>query len=197
VRPALTWATAVALLVAAWLVAAVTPDGEQRMADPFRVSAEIGTPAEGRNVGVTIRNLTLADRVTTGGWFAEGTWLVVELDAWAVHTELPASLGVAYLVLGDRTFAASERPGGYDTDASLYGTGLRVGFPQSGSLAFELPEDAATESGTLQLALGLTSSAIDPEPSLQGDSVIELPVDLATLPHVAERALPPTEWAAR
>jgi hypothetical protein len=187
VRPALTWATAVALLVAAWLVAAVTPDGEQRMADPFRVSAEIGTPAEGRNVGVTIRNLTLADRVTTGGWFAEGTWLVVELDAWAVHTELPASLG----------FAASERPGGYDTDASLYGTGLRVGFPQSGSLAFELPEDAATESGTLQLALGLTSSAIDPEPSLQGDSVIELPVDLATLPHVAERALPPTEWAAR
>lgn len=180
------WPLGVALVVAAWFVSGATPDGEERITDPFPVAAEIGRTAEGRNLAVTVHEATLADRVTSGGWHAEGTWLVIELDAWTTRTEAPGSLGAAFLVAGDRTFRASERPGAYDPSASLLRAGLHLGVPQSGSLAFELPADAADGEATLRLGLS---------EQLAGDSVIEVAIDLAAVPHAAEVELPVTEWA--
>lgn len=184
-RRATGWGVGLALLVGAWFVAEATPDGEGRIADPFPVAASVGAPAEGRNLGVLITGATLADRVTFEGWHATGTWLVVELDAWTVYEELPGTLGSATLDLGERTLRASERPGAYDRTASLFAGGLHLGIPRSGALAFELPADAADAAAMLRLAI---------DPLLVGDSVIEIPLDLATLPHVAEMALPATEW---
>lgn len=184
--PRLAWPVGLALVVAAWFVAGATPDGEDRITDPFPVAAEIGARAEGRNLGVIVQEVTLADRVSSGGWHAEGTWLVIGLDAWTIQTESPGSLGAAFLVIGDRTFRASERPGNYSPEASLLRTGLHLDLPQSGSLAFEVPADVVDDHGTLQLALS---------EQLWADSVIEVQLDLAALAHVAELELPVTEWA--
>lgn len=179
------WSIGLAFVVLAWFVAGATPDGEDRLTDPFPVPAEIGETAEGRNLGVIVHGVTVADRVTSGGWHAEGTWLVVDLDAWTIRTESPGALGAALLTVGDRTFRASERPGNYSASASLLRTGLHLDLPQSGSLAFELPADAVDDRGTLQLAIAETMS---------GDSVIEVEIDLAALTPVAELELPATEW---
>lgn len=176
---------AAALLVGAWFVARVTPDGEELLADPFVVTATVGTPTEGRNLGVTVTGLTLADTVTIGKWQGDGMWLVVELDAWAVRTESPAALQSVEFVIGDRTYRASERPDATVTNATLSGAGLYLDHPRSGSVVFELPADVEDDRGTLRL-------------SMFGDlpdSVIELPVDFGALDHVAALELPSVGWA--
>lgn len=186
------WLVALAMLVGAWFVAWATPDGEERISDPFRVAAEVGAPAAGDNLGVTVTALTLADRVTSGGWYATGTWLVVDLEAWVTRTESPGSLNAVFLVVGDRVFRASERPGAYDPEATLLRTGLHLDRSLSGSIAFELPEELPDEPATLQLAIG--NNAISHDDVLEADSVIELTVDLHALERIPELALPPTEW---
>lgn len=178
-------AVAVVMLVCAWFVSGATPDGERRLEDPFIVPAAVSTSVEGRNLGIEVTSLVLADRVSTGGWWAEGTFLIVELDAWAVRTESPAALSVANLVIGDDTYSASERPGDYDDDASLAGRGLFLEHPLAGAIVFELPADVATAHGTLRLAL---SGEV-------ADSVIVVPVDFAGLEHRTEQALPDVAWA--
>lgn len=185
-KRALGWTAGVAFVAASWFVAAATPAGEDRLADPFVVTADVGESVTGRNIGATVHEMTIADRVTYDGWFGEGTWLVVNLDAWAIETESPGALSGVYLVIGERTFRASERPGSYDTEASLFRTGLHLGIPQTGSLAFELPADVLEDQGTLQLAIS---------DFLDADSVIEVPVDFAALPHTDEVALTGTGWA--
>lgn len=196
-RRAATWLTAGAMLVAAWLVSGATPDGEQRITDPFVVPARLDEPVVADNLGLTIRDVRLADRVTTGGWFAEGRWLVVTLDAGLRHRE-PATLGLGYLVVGDRTFQVSERVKNYDADASLSGRGLHVGIPQSGTLVFELPEDIAADDAAaravLQLAVGAPFANLSPTQNQRGTAVVEMPVDLTALAHDAEVALPDTTW---
>lgn len=180
-------AVATAMLVGAWFVSGATPDGEKRLEDPFVVPASVGVPTEGRNIGIEVTSLVLADRVTTGGWFAEGTFLVVALDAWAVRTESPAALSVATLVIGDDTYSASERPGAYDRDSSLAGLGLFLEHPLSGSIVFEVPADAASAHGVLRLAL--TGDV--------ADSVVEVPIDFAGVEHRREQALPDVDWTHR
>ncbi|MBD3759034.1 MULTISPECIES: hypothetical protein [Microbacterium] len=178
-------AVAAVLLIGAWFVARGTPDGEERLSDPFPVAATVGTPAEGRNLGVTVHSLTLADRVTTGGWFAEGTWLVVDLDAWAVRTESPAALTDVWIEVGEVTYTASERPGFYDHDASLRRAGLFLAGARAGTVAFELPATITEERGILHLAMSDGTA----------DSVIDLPVDFGALAYEAEIELPSLAWA--
>lgn len=196
----LPWIAGVAMLVAAWFVSGATPDGEQRLTDPFPVTATPGQTIEADNLGVTVRDVRFADRVTSGGWYAEGRWLVVELDAWLVHRE-PASLRVAYLRIGDRSFLSSERVRAYDPDAELGGWSLHVDVPQSGSIAFELPDDILDDAdatrATLQLALGVPLASLSPAQNQHGAAVVELPLDLTSLHHETEIALPETEWMAR
>lgn len=189
------WLLGILLLVAAWFVAAATPDGEARMTDPFRVTASLGTPAAGDNLAVTIHEAVVSDGVTaSSGWQAAGTWVVVDLDAWAVRTESPGSIGVAYLVLADRTIAASERPLTLDRASTLLDSRLHVDVPQTGSLAFEVPADAVAGTAVLQIAQDNGAGAGDPSLSLEGDSVIELPLSLSDLPRVSDRALVRTDW---
>lgn len=189
------WLLGLLLLVAAWFVAAATPDGEARITDPFPVAASPGTPAVGDNIAVTIHDVVVSDGVTSAtGWSAAGTWLVVDLDAWAVKTEAPGFIGGAYLVFPDRTFSASERPTVRDTTASLLKARLHVDLPQSGSIAFELPSDAVTGDAVLQLAQTNLAGPTDPAASILGDSVIEVPVALGDLDRVSNRELRRTGW---
>lgn len=189
------WLLGILLLVAAWFVAAATPDGEARMTDPFPVTASVGVPAAGDNLAVTIHEVVLSDGVTaSGGWQAGGTWVVVDLDAWTVRTESPGRIGVAYLVLDDRTIAASERPLTHDGAATILDARLHVDVPQTGSLAFELPANAVEGTAVLQIAQDNGAGAGDPTLSLEGDTVIELTVSLAELPRVSDRELVRTDW---
>lgn len=191
------WLVALTMLVAAWFVAGATPDGEQRIADPFPVTAQLGEPVDADNLAVTIHEVTLADRVSTGGWFAEGTWLVVSLDAALIHRE-PAALGIAYLTIGDRTFLASERVKAYDPDASINGWALHVGTAKNGTLVFELPADISADDhaadAVLQLSLGTPLPGLSPAQNQQGTAVVAVPLDLTSLEPVAEVELPNTTW---
>lgn len=196
-RAAAAWVVAVSMIVAAWWIAGATPDGEQRMLDPFPVRATWGQTVEADNLGVTVHGARLADRVATGGWSADGRWLVVDLDAWIVRRE-PAALGLAYLLVGDRTFLASERVADYDADASLGGWGLHAGIPQTGTLVFELPEDItddpAAADAVLQLALGRPLAGRSPQQNQQGGTVVEIPVDLTAVAHQDLIDLGTTTW---
>lgn len=165
------------------------------MTDPFRVTATRDETAEGRNIAVTIHDVVVSDGVTTdSGWSATGTWLVVDLDAWALRTESPASIRAAYLLFADRIVSASERPTARDSAGSLLNAPLRVDIPQSGSIAFEIPADAVAQDAVLQLAQGNTVGPTDPALSIEGDSVIELPLSLGDIDRVTQRELLRTEW---
>jgi hypothetical protein len=94
-------------------------------------------------------------------------------------TQEGASLRTATLVVGDRTFTATER------GTTFLNQALVTGVPRSGSLAFQLPDDAWTEHATLRLGLGT--------PVLDG--VIEMGIDLSDLPFEPEVSFEENGWA--
>ncbi|MDQ0894305.1 hypothetical protein [Agromyces ramosus] len=175
-----------ALVVAAWGVAAVTP-GDEAAEQPFAVAATVGERAAGRNLAATITGLRGAEAVTNDGWRAEGSWLLVDLEAEAVLSERGTLLSLATLDVGGRSYRASERP-----PASLFRSSLAIGLPHSGTLAFELPAGAftASEGDDAVLRLGLHE-----DPRL--DSVIELRLDLAEVEVDDEAELAPVVWVGR
>lgn len=179
-RAAAAWAGGIACVVAAWGVAFVTPD-EEAASDPFVIQTALDKPAQGRNIAVTVTDARIADEVTAPrGWSAEGTWLVLDLEAQAVVSETRSALSYVVLQAGGRTFQASER------GRSLYREPLAVGIPQSGTVAFEIPADVA-ELTTATVQLGVSS-----DPRL--DSVIELPLNLAELPRPGHVEWFATRW---
>ncbi|KAA9147882.1 hypothetical protein F6B41_14005 [Microbacterium lushaniae] len=175
----LAWPMGAALLFAAWLVGQVTPPADADEA-PFVVPAVRGEEAQGRNLTVTVTDVRLAERVSAGGWAAEGVWLVVDLEAAAAQEEDRASLHGATLAIGERTYRATERA------PSFFQQPLHVGIPRAGSLAFELPPDVVDERAVLRLSG-------DWETRL--DSLIELPVDLAALDPTGSAELTEIGWA--
>jgi hypothetical protein len=183
-RPALVWTIGAALIVAAWGVVQLTPDDEPLQA-PFVETVEVGQAGVGRAFDATVTDVRLADRVVAGGWAAEGTWLVVDVDAQARLEETGVALRRAALTIDGVTFRASERP------ASFLGSGLAVGVPTRGSLAFELPDDLLDLPGVgaATLQLGLSDD-------IRLDSVVELTIDLATLDRESEIELRETGWAS-
>lgn len=178
-RPWLAWTTGVGLLVAAWVVALITPPEDAAEA-PFVTAAAIGEQVSTRTLTATIRDVRVAERVSAGGWEAEGTWIVVDLDIAASLDEEASQLAGASLTVGDRTYRASERP------PSLFRASLNVGIPQSGSLAFELPPDATDDTAVLRLS---------EDDEIRLDALIELTVDLDSVDHVSETELLSTGWA--
>jgi hypothetical protein len=176
------WAIGAALVATAWLVALVTP-GEEQPQGPFPVAAVVGEQAAGRNISATITDLRRASTVTADGWSADGNWLVVDLDAAAVVSEHGASLRHAFIEIDGVRYSASDRPD------SLVTTALAAGIPRSGSLAFELPADLETGTGTLELALA-------PRGDVRGDSMIVLSFDLADVPVADETELRETGWVS-
>lgn len=180
-RPGLTIAIAAGLLVAAWLVAFVTPTEVERDA-PFVTTMSLGEQSTGRNLSVTIDSVRLARAVHTDEWSADsGTvWVIVDMEAEAVRRDAPALLGGTTLRIGDRTYWASERP------ESLRRYGLSTGIPTGGVLAFEIPESSADENhAVLDLSIGQDARL---------DSVLRLDIDLAALDVEDDVELAPTNW---
>lgn len=173
------WLIGAGLVVVAWGVAGITPPEDAREA-PFAVAAEVGAPATGRNIEITVTELRRASTVTTSDWSADGNWLIVDLSASAVVTDQGAALRTVELAIDGRTFSASERPD------SLFKESLNAGIARTGSVAFELPADL--DAGTGILTFGLFTDA-------RLDSVIELSVDLTDVAVQQEVALAATDWA--
>lgn len=180
----LIWLATVALLVCAWGVSKATlPDDAPNA--PFPTVAKIGEEASTRNLVATVTDVRLADRVTDAkGWSADGTWLVVDLEAASGVTQDLSSSRLAELTIGDRTFSATDR------GTSFVDQRLVTGVPRSGSLAFELPDDVTGDRATLRL--GMPGSGLG---EVLRDTVIDLPIDLAALPVEAEVLLDENGWA--
>jgi len=179
VKRAAPWLITAALLAAAWLVALVTPD-DSASADPFIVPVTIGEEAVGRDFSVTVQDVALADAVTGAkGWSAEGTWLVVELDAETNLDQYGMSFKGATLIIDGQSFRASERV------PSFLSTQLVTGVSQSGALAFELPDDARDSTAVLQLSA---------REDTRVDSIAELEIDLGELTPVADAEIRETDW---
>lgn len=178
------WLLTLALLCGAWAVVKLTPPDDADQA-PFVTTAEIGELAVARNLAVTVTDVHAARRVTdAGGWSADGTWLVVDLEAAAQVSQEAANLAIAELSIGGRTFTATDR------GTTFVMHPLVTGVPRSGSLAFELPDDALTGNALLRIAV--TSGALGGVPL---DGMIELPIDLDELPVEAEVELLENGWA--
>ncbi|MFB8188312.1 hypothetical protein ACFC14_03240 [Microbacterium sp. NPDC055988] len=180
----LIWLATVALLVCAWGVSKATlPDDAPNA--PFPTVAKIGEEASTRNLVATVTDVRLADRVTDAkGWSADGTWLVVDLEAATGVTQDLSSSRLAELTIGDRTFSATDRGTTFAAER------LVTGVPRSGSLAFELPDDVTGDRATLRL--GVPGSGVG---EVVRDAVIDLPIDLAALPVEAEVLLDENGWA--
>lgn len=180
----LIWLATVALLVCAWGVSKATlPDDAPNA--PFPTVAKMGEEASTRNLVATVTDVRLADRVTDAkGWSADGTWLVVDLEAASGVTQDLSSSRLAELTIGDRTFSATDR------GTSFVDQRLVTGVPRSGSLAFELPDDVTGDRATLRL--GVPGSGVG---EVVRDAVIDLPIDLSALPVEAEVLLDENGWA--
>lgn len=188
VKRILPWALTAALLVGAWVIALVTPETSVA-ARAFVVQATLGERAEGRNLAVTVHDVRASHAISTSaGWRAEGTWIVVDLDAEAVTAQYGSLLSTTTLTVGGRTFDATERgvAEGIADTVSLAHVQLVPGIPRTGSLAFQIPDDSLTGIATLELAAGL-----DPD----YDSIISLTIDLDAVPVDDDIELVPVEWA--
>lgn len=175
-----------ALLVASGVVAATTPSDAQWQ-QPFAVAASTDERASGRNLAATVHGAVLSDEVSAGSWSSgEGSlWVLVDASVEAVVTEQATLLGHAVLVVGDRTYAASDRP----DDSSLRRAGLSVGIPLRGMLAFEVPANTLDGETAARAELQL---AVDSDPRL--DSMIVLPLDLTALPHHRAAQITAPAW---
>lgn len=179
-RRAAPWVGATALLVAAWGLGVATPP-RNAIEPPVVIHAEMGERATGRNLAAVVNDVRATQFVSTPNWSADGNWLIVDLDAASVLSQREGRIGGATLKIGERTFRASERPG---TD-SLFAKQLLPGVWQSGSIAFELPEDALSGTGTLSLSQ---------RSDTRGDSLIQLSLDLESVPVTASEELLPLSW---
>ncbi|WP_413317659.1 hypothetical protein AA0Z99_11985 [Agrococcus sp. 1P02AA] len=180
-RRALAWLVGLAMIATAALIGTLTLD-EAETAQPFVVDAAVGERAEARLFAATVHGVRATEQevIDASGWRAEGTWVVVDLDVEAMQTEVASLLSLAELDLGDRVISASERP------ESLRSASLRLGIPQSGSLAFELPQGALTGDATLRLGRSLETRV---------DTIVELRIDLDAVDRSPSIELQETGWA--
>jgi hypothetical protein len=172
-RRALPWLLGAALALTAGVITVSTP-GDEVYRAPFLIHGSGGEhPVTSRTLTALTLDATFTDRVSVDDaqWHADGNWLVVTLAASAPQTELDARIRLATLVIGDRVFQSSERPGDSITDADL-----RVGIDTVGMLAFELPPDVQTGRGELRLTTSFATPVLD--------DVVVLPISLDDLPRV-------------
>lgn len=182
-KKVLPWLLTAALLAGAWGLVKITLPDDAAL-EPFITTTGLDEPSVTRDLAVTVTDVRAARRVTdAAGWSAEGTWLVVDLEAAAVLTQEAALLDLAELTIGDRTFIATER------GTTFLDQRLVPGVPRAGSLAFELPADAL--AGDAVLRLGNTTAVSDP----LLDGVIELRIDVDAAPMLNETQLRENGWA--
>lgn len=179
-RQVLRWCIGIGCVALAWALLQVLPS-EDAGQKPFTVAVEIGESGEGRALSATVTDVVLADALVNGGWRVEANWLVVDLEVMGLVKESGSLLSHTMLVVGDRSYRASERP-----PNTLLRELVLVGIPRAGTLAFELPANISG-SATLQLALGA-------DPRL--DSMIVVDLDLDELPRVPEREYERVGWGS-
>jgi len=173
------WVIGVALLGAAWGVVQLTPSDDAIQA-PFVVAASVGEKATARAFDVTVTDPRLGDTAfDQKGWYGDGTWLVVDIEAESRQVEQGALLGNIVFVSDGVTYTASERP------SSALPLSLRTGIPQTGSVAFELPEGVAQRPGVIQISLDIETRL---------DSLVEVPIDLAELTRHDDVEMRATGW---
>lgn len=170
-KRALPWLLGALLALAAVIVTISTP-GDEVYRAPFLIQGPAeGDPVTSRTLTAAVLDASFADRVSTddGDWHAEGNWLVLTIAASAPLTEVDAQIQLSTLVIGDRIFQASERPGN-----SITGADLRIATDTVGTLAFELPPDVTSGRGELRLTTSYSTPVLD--------DVVVLPVSLDELP---------------
>ncbi|MFD6699940.1 MULTISPECIES: hypothetical protein [unclassified Microbacterium] len=178
-RTAGIWALSAVLVVGAWgLTQVQQPDDAPY--DRFVTSTTVGKRGEARNIAVTVTDIRAGHAVSDGDrWRADGTWLVVDLDAATVEDQLGAALRVANLRVGGRTYSATER------GETAKGMTLITGVPRHGSIAFELPEGSLHGTATLEFASTVWTST---------DGVVEVVVDLDDVAVQNDVVLDPMGW---
>lgn len=183
-KSTLAWALALVMIAAAWSVTVLTP-ADDAGSDAFVTDVAAGERGSGRNIAATVGAVTIAKSVTAeSGWNATGNWVVIEVTAEASSDQVHGLLSLATLKIGDRTYSASER--GPD-EMTLYRTQLVPGVPQTGSLLFEVPENALRGSGILRLATSTTP---------WGDSILQVNIDLDAADRVGSTQIADVDWAA-
>ncbi|WP_456286169.1 hypothetical protein M1D46_16780 [Microbacterium sp. JZ70] len=184
IRPAaaLRWGVGLALVGAAWGVMQLTPDDDV-MREPFRTWASVGERVETRTLAGAVTDARLGERISDeSGWRDTGMWLVLDLEIAAMETDADRSLEHVRLTLDDGTvYTASERP-----EDSLYRAPTHVGLPRTGSVAFELPPEAADERARIDIGTDL-------EPWV--DALISLDLDLGSLEVRPSVELLPLGWS--
>ena len=170
-KRALPWLLGAALALSAGVISVSTP-GDEVYRTPFLIrGVSEEHPVTSRTLTAMALEASFTDRVTVADaeWHSDGNWLVVTVAASAPMTEVDARIQLATLVIGDRVFQSSERPGN-----SLAEAELRVGIDTVGMLAFELPPDVKTGDGELRLTTSFATPVLD--------DVIVLPISLDDLP---------------
>ncbi|WP_300265416.1 hypothetical protein [Microbacterium sp.] len=153
--PARSWASGIALAVAACAVSVVATTAFDQRA-PFVVSGAVGEQVSSRALTAAAADVRFADRVTVDDWHADGRWIVVTVVASAPQTEVDAVIELATLEVDGQVFQASERPG-----TSLVRTDLHVGTDTVGMLAFEVPERISDDEGLLRLSTTYATPRLD------------------------------------
>lgn len=190
------WLLTAALLVAAWFATLWTPTDDDITA-PFIVKAEIGEPAVGRDIAVTINSVQTSDEIFIAGepddgdewtserptWTMAGSWVVFTVDAESNISQIASSIQRAVLVIDGRTYWADERMPSLADSIPLV-----PGVPVTGSIAFEVPPEARDSTATFQISLNFDERV---------DSLIELDVDLSALPLEDDIEIVPTDWTHR
>ena len=170
----LAWTIGAALAAGALVITALTPP-ESAVTAPFVVDAAIGERATGREVAVTVGEVTRAASVSEDpdDPAIEGRFLVVTLTADAVTEPQSNWFSLTVLEIDGLTYTISRRLG------SLFiSDRLQPGLPLTGSLVFELPEELEATKARLVF----TQESNYPEL----DSMLRVGFDLDELP-TAER----------
>lgn len=163
---------ALALVVAASLVAATTPT-QDALEEPFATRGEPGERLTGRTLEATLLDARLADEVRGPDWrgTTDGVWLVVELEVAAVLEQSSVEVD---LLVGDRRYASSSRPSSDALDQRV----VEPRLLQRGVALIELPASLVDDPHAASAVLRLS-----PRLDARLDSVLEVPLDLAALPH--------------
>lgn len=169
------------MLVGAWFLQTLIP-APTVVTEPLPVTGAVGEAIHGRTFTITVTDAQVSDGVEgEQGWWAEGTWVVIDVQAEAEGSEAASPyLALATLTIDGVTYSASERP------KSLLDASLSVDIPVAGSLAFEINPDLANGQATLRMGTTLS-------PVL--DSIAQLHFNLADLERTDDRTIDSPAWA--
>lgn len=139
------------------------------------IEGEVGKPVGGNELRITVHEVKLAKTLRNGGQEVTSPAVFVVLDVTAEVLRQPKGIDDAELIAGDRTYKKSVRNAGN----VRVGTAM-VGFPQRGSLIYELPREAI--AGTrLRIRDHVTfniSEVIEVPLGLDGDAAVADRIEL-------------------